>query len=173
MFLPPLLSIPLFRRGLSGGLGVPQELGYAVLDELHNLHHHAPLCGSDPLGGRGPAHGGQHVRRRPPQSIRPRRVSEVRTNSVIHIQLELCPTPPQKSMEIGRILCDPRKYDLVGGGNEAAICQNVTSIYIPDLFSLLKPHVLDQLERAVSQYHACHPDWFQCPCDHWQRHPNP
>lgn len=64
--LPPLtppFSIPSFsfRRRLGGGPGVPQRLGYAVLDQLHHLNHHPPHRGSEPLGRRRQAHRGHHV----------------------------------------------------------------------------------------------------------------
>lgn len=86
--LPSLLSFFL-RRWLSGGLGIPQGLGYVVLDQLHYLNHHPPHRGSEPLGCRWQAHCGHHVRRWPPQSLCPWRVSGVRTNTLFHI-LTLC-----------------------------------------------------------------------------------
>lgn len=47
-FAPFLCPFP--RCRLSRGLGVPQGVGYVVLDQLHHLNHHPPHRGSEPLG---------------------------------------------------------------------------------------------------------------------------
>lgn len=65
-FVPPFCPFLFFRCGLSGRFGLPQGLGYAVLDQLHYLDHHPPHCGSEPLGCCWPTHCGHHVRRWPP-----------------------------------------------------------------------------------------------------------
>lgn len=134
------------RCGLSGGFGVPQGLGYALLDQLHYLNHHPSHCGSEPLGCRWPAHRGHHVRRWPPKSLCPWRVSEVRMiiSFILYIHL-----------------------------NKIVIYQDIFRIHIIYFYFFLQPNVLDQLERAVSQYYACHTHWCQCTCDHWHWHPNP
>lgn len=80
----PVLLLSHVRCRLSGGLGLSPGLGHAVLDQLHHLHHHPPHGRPEPLGRRWQAHGGHHVRRRSPPSLRLRWVPGVGASALFH-----------------------------------------------------------------------------------------
>ena len=75
--LPLSLCSVSHRCWLCGRPGLSPWLGHAVLDKLHNIHHHPPHSGPDSPGGLREGDRHHHVGRRPSQGICAGRVPEV------------------------------------------------------------------------------------------------
>lgn len=157
------------RRWVSGRLGVSQSLGHFILDQLHHVHHHPSHCRPEPLGGFRPGQRSNHVRRWPPAGIRPGWMSEVSfflSNFFISQQTTFNSVATTFTV-INRSLLKGMSYCIEDG-----ISKILHSIFVIGSHSsaVHQLDVLDQLEWAVSQYHACSAVWCQCPCDHRQWH---
>lgn len=75
--LPLSLCSVSHRCWLCGRPGLSPWLGHAVLDKLHNIHHHPPHSGPDSPRGLREGDGHHHVGRRPSQGICAGRMPEV------------------------------------------------------------------------------------------------